>query len=80
MAMPNWFQDFEKEHSIEIKCPVCKNILGMRNGKEPFEVHCSDCKAVYTFLNAKKPKAKLDSQIRHECACDACKDRDKTRP
>jgi hypothetical protein len=72
----DWYQKLPKYETREqVKCPVCKSILGYRNIGESFMEHCEECKATFTWKLADKvPSVLMDSDKKKskKCTCNNC--------
>ena len=71
----DYYQKMAKYQTREqVKCPVCKGVLGYRNQSESFMEHCDECKATFTWkVDDKTPSAILDSNKKSKrCDCGSC--------
>lgn len=73
----DYYQRLLPKEREQVRCPVCKSLLGYRYKGDPFMDHCDECRATYTWEpNIKLPSALLDviknSKI---CTCASCKSR-----
>jgi hypothetical protein len=72
----DWYNKIPKYETREqVKCPVCKSVLGYRSHGESFMEHCDDCKATYTWkLDDTTPTVSLDCYKKKSkrCGCGRC--------
>lgn len=71
----DWFNVQKLETREQVKCPVCKSVLGYRNKGQSFMEHCDECKVIFTWKTADKlPTAILDDTKKKskKCGCGRC--------
>jgi ribosomal protein L37AE/L43A len=73
----DYYQRLMPKEREQVRCPVCKSLLGYRYPKQPFVEYCDDCRATYTWEpDTTLPRALLDViKKSKQCGCSGCKAR-----
>lgn len=71
-----WYEDktYQPTIMIDIKCPVCKAILGSREAGDRKWIHCAECRCDFYFApnNEVPTRVRMDSQAKKGCGCGRC--------
>lgn len=71
-----WYEggSYEPVILVDMKCPVCRAILGQREAGDRKWVHDDECKCDFYFApnNPVPTRVRMDSNGRKGCTCGRC--------
>jgi hypothetical protein len=73
-----WYESTDDSHNIiimvDIKCPVCRAILGQREAGDRKWIHCAECRCDFYFAPNKDipTRVRMDSAAKKGCTCGRC--------